>query len=220
MRSRTSAVFVILMSAVLCTSAKGSITAFWQQVTITPAAITNDPALANMQCWDLMTTTTGNWNSAAMGAVLPTGLTFYKHPAGDRTRPDPTLVAGAPALAFTTFGSSPSDDGVNHTTGIFGGHPQSFPVSIGDATSPIPGRFSMVWGDTLSDPTGTYQIARLTFPIASLPDVLDDSKTVQTDPDSGAIIPEIPEPSVGIVIPLMLLIRRRPTSRSTSAGLA
>jgi hypothetical protein len=82
MLSRTSAVLLISISVVLCGSARGSITAFWQQVTITPAAITNDPALANMQCWDLMTTTTGNWASAGVEAILPAGSFFYKHPLG------------------------------------------------------------------------------------------------------------------------------------------
>jgi hypothetical protein len=198
MLSRTSAVLMISISVVLCGSARGAITAFWQQVTITPVAITSDPTLASMQCWDLMVTTSGNWAAAAMGATLPASLTFYKHPLGGLTRPDPGLFGASPALEFTTYVSSPSDNGTNHTTTVFGGHPQSFPPSLGDATSPFPGRFSMVWGELIPDPPGTFQIARLTFPLAAIPDVVDNpdpSRTSQVSPDSTAFIPEIPEPS-------------------------
>lgn len=52
---------LLCIVAAFCSPAFAQITAFWQQVPITPQAITNDPALASMQCWDLMTTTTGNW---------------------------------------------------------------------------------------------------------------------------------------------------------------
>jgi hypothetical protein len=128
MFSRTSAVLMILMSAVpCCTSARASITAFWQPVTITPAAISNDPALANMQSWDLMVTTTGDWGDAFMWADLPAPYVYYKHANGGLTRPNPSLFGMFPALEFTTYVSSPSDDGLNQTTLIGGGHPQAFP---------------------------------------------------------------------------------------------
>ncbi len=185
--------------------AHAGITAFWRQTTITPAAIANDPALANMQCWDLMTATTGDWATAAMRATLPVGSTFYKHPVGGRTRPDPAQFTSFPALEFTTYVTSPSDDGTNNTTMLFGGHPQGGPISLGDPTSPIPGVFSMDWGDTfVVDPPGTYQIGRLTFPNGVLPDIFNNtplpvhtpSYIAQVSPDSTVDIPDIPEPDL------------------------
>jgi hypothetical protein len=140
MLSRTSVVIILSMS--VCTGAKASITAFWQQVTITPAAISNDPALANMQCWDLMTTTSGDWSNARMLAFLPSGFNFYKHVLGGLTRPNPAQFPSAPALEFTTFVTAPSDTGANGGTQILGGHPQSFPPNVGKPTecSRWPGR--------------------------------------------------------------------------------
>ncbi len=193
----------------LCLPAHAVITAFWQQTTITPQAIANDPVLANMQCWDLIATTTGDWASGFMRATLPSGLTFYKHPLGGLTRPDPAVVASSQALGFTTFASSPSDNGTNNSTFVVGGHPQSHPVSIGDATAPTPGTFSMGWSDFVVDPPDTYQIARLTFPIGAVPDVLnvgtpDPSTTSQVNPDSTTIIPDVPEPTLMLALLALL----------------
>jgi hypothetical protein len=196
MLSRTFAVLMILMSAMpCCTSARASITAFWQPVTITPAAISNDTTLANMQCWDLMVTTTGNWNAAGMGVVLPTGLVFYKHPLVEFIRPDPALFGSSPALEFSTYVSCPSETGTNHTTVVLSAFPQGFNPHLGD----LNGRFSMVWADVVNDLPGTYAIARLTFPAGVLAQILHPpgtfSETAQIDPDAIAIIPDIPEPS-------------------------
>jgi hypothetical protein len=193
MRSRIGLLCVVAILSSAPLDACASITAFWQPVTITPAAISNDPALANMQCWDLMVTTTGNWASAATRADLPGGQLFYKHTLGGFTRPHPTQVASTPALAFSTYVAAPSDDGVNNSTIVVGGHPQITP-SLGD----LNGIFSMFWSDFVTDLPGTFAIARLTFPQQVLPQVLhggDPSRTSQVNPDGLALIPDIPEPT-------------------------
>ncbi len=189
----------------LCVPAHAVITAFWQRTTITPQAIANDPQLAGMQCWDLVVTTTGNWLAAGMHADLPQGRTFYKHPLGGFTEPDPALFVSSPALEFTTYATSPSDNGTNHSTIILGGHPQGSPPSLGDPSSPIPGRFGLAWGNLLTDPPGTHQIARLTFPIGVIADVIqfgptEPSATSQSNPDSTTIIPDIPEPGILVLL--------------------
>jgi hypothetical protein len=217
MLSRTSAVLMISMSVVLCTSARGSITAFWQPVTITPAAISNDPALANMQCWDLMVTASGDWNAAALAAALPDGFVFYKHPTGGFIHPDPRLFGSQPALEFTTYVSSPTEDGTNHVTIVIGGFPQSQQAHLGD----LNGRFSMLWGDLVVDPPGTHQIARLTFPRDVLAQVFHPegfSSTSQGNPGASAIIPDIPEPSMlGLFAAATLLMTRKRTVRRAAA---
>ncbi len=218
MSSRTFAACGFCIVFAVYANAYAAITAFWLPVTITPQAVANDPALANMQCWDLMTTTTGDWNLALMRVLLPEGLTFYKHAQGGLTRPDPALFNMFPAIEFTTYVSSPSDDGTNNGTVVLGGHPQGHPTSLGDSTSPTPGEFSMAWGNLTVDLTGTYEIARLTFPQGGIPDVINnlglpafDSQTSQITPDSMTQIPDIPEPGMlGFVSALGLLgLRRR-----------
>lgn len=98
------------------------ITAFWEQVPITPQAIASDAQLASMQCWDLMTTTSGDWASAGLRAVLPPGNFFYTSAQGGNTRPSPATVQMFPHVEFDTFVTSPSDTGVL-------GHP-TFSVGI------------------------------------------------------------------------------------------
>jgi hypothetical protein len=208
--------------AILCIAAAtpvfAQITAFWQQVTITPAAIANDPTLASMQCWDLMTTTTGNWSTAEMNAQLSTGNFFYKHPLGGFTKPPPAAVANSPALAFTTYVTSPNDDGMNNNTQILSGHPQSRPISLGDQSAVSPGEFSLAWGELFFDPPGTFQIARLTFPQGVLPDILNNhpapvaapSRTSQGSPEATTEIPDIPEPGMVVFsVALLATMRRR-----------
>ncbi len=191
-----------LLCLAIASPAFAQITAFWQQVTITPAGIANDSALANMQCWDLMTTTTGNWAAARLFVELPPFVRYYKHALGGFTEPNPALVAQHPALAFTSHVTSPNDNGTNGNTRLLGGFPQSWPMSLGDATSATPGVFSVEWGDFFVDPPGTYYIARLTFPQAVLPAIWNNvpfpqaefSASKQIDPEAIAEVPEIPEP--------------------------
>ena len=124
MRSHVSLLCVVAVLSSVPSTARASITAFWQQVTITPAAITNDPALANMQSWDLMVTASGNWASAGLRAELNPGFFFYKHPLGGLKRPSPAVIAGAPGLEFTTYVNTPNDNGLNNAnTGLLGGFP-------------------------------------------------------------------------------------------------
>jgi hypothetical protein len=68
-----------LLAPLLAPVAEAQLTAFWQRVPITPAAIAEDPTLAGMQSWDLKVTANGNWASAGLRAVLPDALTFYNH---------------------------------------------------------------------------------------------------------------------------------------------
>jgi hypothetical protein len=167
-------------------------------VTITPEAIANDPALANMQSWDLLSTTTGNWQTAGLKAALPAGSFFYRHPLGGFKKPSPKAIAGNPALAFTPYVNTPNDDGLNNAnTLILGGFEEPLP-SIGDVTALLPGVFSVSWGDLVVDPPGTYQIARLTFPQGMLPNIEGNSPrpaTSQVNPDGSTFIPNIPEPA-------------------------
>jgi hypothetical protein len=203
----------MLIAAVLATlgltsRAAAQITAFWQRATITPAAIAEEPALANMQSWDLMVTTTGNWASAGMHARLPISFTYYKHALGGQTRPDPLLFDTSPALAFTTYASAATDDGTIHTTAVLG----SFlfngePGSIGDPTSFWPGAFDMNWGNYyFTALPGTYQIARLTFPAGVVFHVYPFGFTNQVRPDGWAPVPQIPEPDMPCVLGAVLSI--------------
>ena len=206
---------VALLSLGLTSRAAAQITAFWQRATIMPAAIAEEPALANMQSWDLMVTTTGNWASAGITARLPTGFTYYKHALGRQTRPDPSLFSSSPALEFTTYASAATDDGTNHTTIVLGSHHfNGEPGSIGDPTSFWPGTFDMDWGNLY--PTalpGTYQIARLTFPAGVVSEIrtVPLSLTFQVRPDAWTFVPQIPEPSMSCLLAavLSITVRRR-----------
>lgn len=198
----------------IATPAFAQITAFWQQVTITPQAIGNDPALASMQCWDLMTTTSGDWSAAGMRAVLPTGSFFYKHPMGGVRPPSPAAIAAGPALAFTTHVNTPKNNGLNNgNTHLLGGF-ENEPMSIGDVTADQPGVFSISWGDLFVDLPGTYQISRLTFPQGLLPNIYHVSRVAQVSPQLTANIPQIAEPGTLILLaPAGLLLRRQPRGR-------
>ena len=215
---RPMLIAVALLSLGLTSRAAAQITAFWQRATITPAAIAEEPALANMQTWDLMVTTTGNWASAGMTARLPTGFTYYKHALGGQTRPDPSLFSSSPALEFTTYASAATDDGTNHTTIVLGSHHfNGEPGSIGDPTSFWPGTFDMDWGNYY--PTalpGTYQIARLTFPAGVVSEILPLplSFTNQFRPDAWTFVPQIPEPSMSCLLGgVLMTVLTRPKHR-------
>ena len=211
---RSMLVAAVLTALGLTSRAAAEITAFWQRATITPAAISEEPALANMQTWDLLATTTGNWQSAGLWAQLPASSTYYKHPLAALTRPDPALFGSSPAVEFTTFVSAANDNGTNHTTVVLGAHVIGPPPSLGDPSSPIPGLFTIDWGNSpATAPAGTYQIARLTFPQGVFPmiPILSYSFTQQVNPDANVLIPAIPEAQlcglVAIIVPL--LVRRR-----------
>ena len=202
-------------------SAGGAITALWQPVTITPAAIANDPALVNMQCWDLKVNKDGNGTSAGMRAILPTGRFFYKHPLGGIFRPIPVLVAQSPALEFTTHLAFANEE--FQCASVQGGFPEG-PTSLGDSTSTLPGIFSATWGDLCPDAPGTYQIARVTFPLQVFPNVIniadvgpqgEFSRTSQVNPDLTTEIPDIPEP---VGLSLVGLFACRLAARRSAPG--
>jgi hypothetical protein len=193
------------------TVASASITAFWRQNTITPAAISADPALANMQSWSLMTTTTGNWIGAGMSVFLfPQGVghVYYNPAQGINTRPSSATVAAFPNVEFDTYVSSPGDQGGGvGAPAILGGHYGSPVADFGGIT----GLFDVAWGDLTADPPGTFEIARLTFPSNSIASVSPGGGTAQSTPDSTATIPTIPEPSAGgvFVVAGLLALRFR-----------
>jgi hypothetical protein len=185
--------------------------------TISPAAIAADPLLANMQSWSLVATTDGNWASAGMEAILPAGNTFYNPALGGNFRPNPAIVAAFPNIEFDTYVSAPADTGTGGAPAVLGFFPEAPGTGDFGGTS---GRFSVSWGDLVEDAPGTYQIARLTFPIGVIPNVrnldpdpnqVNPSRTSQVNPASDVVIPDIPEPaSLGLVAAAGLLgLRRR-----------
>lgn len=94
-------------------------------------------------------------------------------------------------------------------------------MSFGSATDPLPGILSVSWGDLFVDLPGTYQIARLTFPIAVFPEIDPASITSQVVPSAIAFIPDIPEPGVigwtSTIVSLFLRRRVRVRHLSHSA---
>ncbi len=213
----------VVAMGTIATSASAAITAFWQPIgsgngsvgSMYPAAaLTADPALANMQTWDLKVNTDGNWSSAGMRAVLPVGNTFYRSTSTGITKPE-IITANR---EFWTYGAAPSDTGETNFINVLGGFPEGDPVSNGTANGTnIPGVFSLSWGDLVNDPPsppGGYQIARLTFPLGMLFDVSNSgpnpSNTSQVNPDSTVTIPDIPEPAtLGLLAGLGLVALRR-----------
>ena len=148
----------------------------WQPVPISPAAIADDPQLADMVTFDLIVTTTADWNSAGLRVVMPAGAAFYNHPQGGQTAPNPTLLPLFPALGFDTYVNGPG--GFSSPPVILGPFPEGPPPAIFGLTE-----LSVSWGDLLFSAAGEYHIARLTFSRAALAasgDFVDDlSRTTQ-----------------------------------------
>jgi hypothetical protein len=169
------------------------ITAFWQPNVITQNAISADPALGGMQSWSLMAKMDGNWASAAMEAILPTGNVFYNPTLGGNTRPNPELVVVHPNLAFDTYVTCPLDTGTSGAPVILGfAGAEPGPGDFGGTT----GRFSIAWGNLVVDPPGTFEIARLTFPLGPYINLNPTNTTSQISPDSTTLIPPVPLPRV------------------------
>jgi hypothetical protein len=218
-----NAILAAAACGVMASSASAALTAQWVQNTITPAAITADPQLANMQSWSLrVTNTDGHWASAGLRATLPAGGVFYQTPAtrgGGDTHPNPAFFPVFPEVEFDTYVSSARNQAGSNAPAILGAYPENDPPqSFGGATDAIPGRFSVSWGDpqaTSGPGPGTYEIARLTFPTGMIPTInpagQPASQTSQVAPDQTIEIPPIPEPgSLGLLAAAGLLaIRRR-----------
>jgi hypothetical protein len=213
MRSIEVLLLVSVCALTSTPSASAAISAFWQRNTITPQAITNDPTLANMQSWSLITSyDIGNWASAVMRATLPAGSFFYQHPLGSNNAPLPALIALFPGLEFDTYVADPTRE----ATIVLGGHPASPTPSFGGPNDFIPGTFSVSLGNLVNDPPGTFEIARLTFPLGVLPTILQGpppdarSNSSTVNPPQEANLPQIPEPSLGLAALALALHRPSP----------
>jgi hypothetical protein len=210
-------------AALVATDASAALTATWVRNTITAAAVTAEPTLANMQSWSLrVTNTDGHWASAGLRAQLPAGNVFYNTVpgrGGGDTHPNPAFFPVFPDLEFDTYVSSARNQLGANAPAILGAFPENDPPqSFGGATDPVPGRFSVAWGDpqaTSGPGPGTYEIARLTFQVGMIPTInpagQPASQTSQVSPDQTIVVPPIPEPaSLGLLAAAGLLaIRRR-----------
>jgi hypothetical protein len=211
MRRHRAPPFILLTSiclglVVTDTEGRAAIVGFFRPNTITPAAIAADPVLANMQSWSVMVTTDGNWASAGMEMTLPAGSTYYNPVLGGNTKPSPAIIIVFPQLEFDTYVTGPTDSGSAGAPAVLGFFPeQPGPGDFGGTT----GRFSVSWGDLVTDPPGTYEIARITFPNGVIPTVNPLSQTSQVNPDSTFFF--IPEPAGAAVIlcAAVSLARRR-----------
>jgi hypothetical protein len=193
---------VVALYGWTATSAFAALTATWVPNTISQAAITVDPNLANMQSWSLrVTNTDGHWASAGVRLALPTGNAYYQTPAargGGDTHPNPVFFNLFPELEFDTYVSSARNQIGLNPPAILGSYPENDPpLSFGGATDPVPGRFSVAWGDpqaTSGPGPGTYEILRITFP-RSVSTPVGFVETSQVAPDStiGFSVPP-PEP--------------------------
>jgi hypothetical protein len=184
-------------------SASAAITAFFVPNPISQAAIAADPALANMQSWSLMATNTdGHWASAGVRLTLPAGNVYYQTPltrGGGDTHPNPALFALFPESEFDTYVSSARNQLGQNPPAILGPYPENDPpLSFGGATDPVPGRFSVSWGDpqaTSGPGSGTYEILRITFPRSvSTPVGFVQTSQIAPDQTIGYEIPW-PEPA-------------------------
>jgi hypothetical protein len=207
MNTRCALSCALLLCTVASSLAHAELTAHWRHNPITAAAIAADPLLAGMQSWSLIVThTSGHWASAGVRASLPSGLTYYHTPptrGGGNAHPTPAMTATYPDLEFDTYVSSARNQLGANPPALLGAYPGSPPPSLGGASDPIPGRFTVAWGDpqaTSGPGPGTYEVLRLTFPQGALPAVYPFSQTNQVNPDMGVLIPPIPEPGTAILL--------------------
>lgn len=205
MNARRTVVCGLVWIVAIARAAQADLTAFWQNNSVTPQAIADDPALASMQSWSVMVTNTdGFFASAGLRAVLPVGNNFYRNPLGGDTRPGAAAMVGHPALVFHTYVTAPrqSPSGLNYPV-ILGGFPQGEQLSFGGQLDSIPGTFSVSWGDIdpNSWPPATYEIVRLTFANDVLPTIHPQSVTFYVHPSQSVLLPiVIPEPATSCVV--------------------
>jgi hypothetical protein len=213
----------VALVGIIPSTARAQLTAFWQRAPITPQAVADDPALANMQSWDLKVTC-NDWRTAGLRAILPAGLTFYNHPVGTNERPNPAFTQVFPALAFDTYVGTVLDH-PGPAPFIHGSFPAGHPVTMAGSL------VSVSWGEEAANAPGTYQIARLTFPLGIIPNVINIadvgpvpgqfSYTDQVDPAVSVELPDIPEPSAAIIVlaglAMTTCLRRRGAARQGGA---
>jgi len=199
------------------------LTTTFVQIPISAAAKAADPTgfLNTATCWSLRATNTeGHWVSAGLRMTLPAGSTFYNTSpgrGGGDTRPNAALFPLFPDLEFDTYVSSPRNQVGSNAPAILGPFPENQPPqSFGGASDPIPGTFSVSWGDTdvtTGPGPGTWEIVRFTFPLGVVPTIYPLSETSQVLPDRtvriGATIPEPGAAGVLIVVAAGLVSRCR-----------
>jgi len=163
-----------------------------------------------------VTNTDGHWASAGVRITLPAGVSFYQTPAvrgGGDFHPNPAFFAVFPEVEFDTYISSARNQAGANPPAVLGAFPENDPpYSFGGATDPVPGRFSVYWGDpqaTQGPGPGTYEILRFTFPNGVFPNIDIRSQTSQVAPDQ-TITFFFPEPAMlGLVAAAAILVLRR-----------
>lgn len=209
------ALFLLTLLGAVST-ADAALTASWRANAITATAISNDPMLAIMQSWSLVATnTTGYFQAVGLRAVLPQGQYFYRHPLGGSVRPTQAAINANPALAFHTYMTSQQQVSGQSIGGpaIFGGFPETEPLSFGGPFDAIPGTFSASWGHpkaiVWNIPPGSYEVMRATFPLGVLPTIHPQSIIVYIQ-ESTSVPTTIPEPgALGLLVSGLILMRRR-----------
>lgn len=213
-----------LLVITVAVSAHATLSYQFQQNPISAAAIAADPELANMRSISLVVhiSGSGHWFAAGIRAFLSPGHSFYQVPAargGGNMHPDPSLFATFPELEFDTYVSSARNQAGQNPPSLLGGFPEGDPTSFGGANDPIPGIFSVSWGDafaTSGPGPGTYEIVRWTIPQTAGMDFHWQSYTAQTAPDHYVSV-GWPEPASLAWITgggLLLLRRGRHSERS------
>ncbi|MCK4872717.1 MAG: S8 family serine peptidase [Phycisphaerales bacterium] len=116
------------------------------EVTISAAAIADDPTLAHAATFDLQVIMTegDDWTSTNGTATIDGS--FYQHPSFDSNTPQPGWWASFPSLEFDSFFSGYGFDAPAFAEG---------PTVTNDS-------MSAVWFDTVNAGTGTYTIGRFT----------------------------------------------------------
>ena len=200
---RTPPLLIVVLTFVAAAqTARAELVAFWRHNPITAQAIAADPQLAGMQSWSLMTTIdTGRWASVGLRASLPQGLHFYNVPTslgGGHFHPTAPAIALHPALEYDTYVSAPRNQTGSNAPALLGPFPENEPpMSFGGPSDPVPGRFSVAWGDPIgqSHPLGTFELARWTLPSDALPTIHPASVIWYVIPDRMVLVPTtLPEP--------------------------
>jgi hypothetical protein len=118
-------------------------------------------------------------------------------------------------VEFDTYVSGPRNQSGAEDPAEFGPFPENQPpLSLGGPSDPLPGTFSVAWGDRTGrqHAPSTYEFARLTLPRNALPEVHSQSFVAFVAPDRTIPIPRtIPEPgaaALALLVPCMLYIPR------------